>query len=58
MNLTAEQIETIRNRILDFDDWVWCDCAECKQDPRSYAIDTNASLEKIANATINFDNKP
>lgn len=53
LNLTDEQRKEIRRRILDFTDWEWCDCPECKYDASSHAVETHASLGNILQAILN-----
>jgi hypothetical protein len=48
MKLTPEQYEELEQLILDFDDWVWCECGECKRDASSHAINTWESLKRLA----------
>jgi len=43
-------LEAAAKVIIDFHDWVWCDCFECKHDARSHAVKTEASLTRIATA--------
>jgi len=43
-------LEAAAKVIIDFHDWVWCDCFECKHDARSHAVKTEASLTRVATA--------
>lgn len=52
MKLTSEQYEELKERIMDFDDWVWCECEECKRDACSHAINTWKSLERLAEEVL------
>ncbi len=53
LNLTDEQKEELRRRIVDFTDWEWCDCPECKVDSHSHAVETHSSLAKLAREVLN-----
>ena len=57
MNLTLEQKEEIRQRILDFNDWEWCNCSECKCDARSHAVNTTTSLERLADFVVDMSSQ-
>jgi hypothetical protein len=43
-------LEAAAEVIADFDDWIWCDCPECRVDAGSHAVKTQASLTRIATA--------
>lgn len=45
-----EAKEEAAKAVEDFDDWVWCTCSDCKQEPHSHAVKTSASMEKLATA--------
>lgn len=47
LNLTSEQKEELRNRIDEFNNWVYCECSDCKGWSGSHAINTDASIEKL-----------
>lgn len=37
----------IKEIIEDFDDWVWCDCFNCKGDCHAHAVNTEASKKNL-----------
>ena len=44
--------EKLRDIIESFNDWIWCDCRDCRTDSHSHAVDTEASKTKIADYII------
>lgn len=52
LNLTPEQIEELKDRILNFNDWKWCECSECRHDCHAHAVNTDASLEKLVEEVL------
>ena len=55
LNLTPEQIKEITDRIMDFDNWQWCNCSECKCDPRSHGVETHRTLENLVAEVLKDD---
>jgi hypothetical protein len=52
LNLTPEQIEELKDRILNFGNFHWCECSECKYDCSSHAVDIDKSLQKLAEEVL------
>ncbi len=47
LDLTPEQKEELKTRILDFDDWVYCGCSEFEATLCDHGVLTEASLERM-----------
>lgn len=44
--------ERLREIIEYFNDWEWCKCNDCRVDCHSHAVNTDASLTKLADYVI------
>jgi hypothetical protein len=45
--MTTLELKRILRVITDFEEWVSCDCSECRYDGRSHAIDENKSMNNL-----------
>ncbi len=50
--LTQRQKEKVRELIMDFKDWEWCNCSECHVDANAHGIVSHDSLLKLADHVL------
>lgn len=55
LDLTPEQIQELKERIKNFDNWQWCQCSECRCDPRSHGVSLDASLDNLIEEVLKDD---
>jgi hypothetical protein len=47
-SLVSQAYEDAAQEVADFDEWVSCQCSECRVDGRSHAVNTHESAHKLA----------
>lgn len=51
-------LDKLEEIIRSFDNWVWCNCRECRIDCKSHAVDTEASKEELIKFVMEKLNEP